>query len=142
MSRAVALSGISSWLLLMVLTTADAHRSGCHRWHSCSSDRGTYVCGDLGHCSGCPDNQYCLAGQARIQAPTAPPSAGTRPGAVPQDAWTCPLTHPIKGNFTTYSGERCIYHVPGGAFYGRTKPERCYVTEEEARQDGCRRSRR
>jgi hypothetical protein len=31
-----------------------------------------------------------------------------RPGVPPQDAWTCPLTHPIKGNFTTYSGERCI----------------------------------
>jgi len=24
----------------------------------------------------------------------------------------------------------------------KTKPERCYATEEEARQDGCRRSRR
>lgn len=42
----------------------------------------------------------------------------------------------------TYSGERCIYHVPGGQFYDKTKPERCYATEEEARQDGCRRSRR
>jgi hypothetical protein len=51
-------------------------------------------------------------------------------------------THPIKGNFTTYSGERCIYHAPGGAFYGKTKPERCYTSDEEARQDGCRASRR
>ncbi len=40
--------------------SAEAHRSGCHRWHSCPSDRGTYICGDLGYCSGCPDNQYCL----------------------------------------------------------------------------------
>tara|TARA_B100001964_G_C14157878_1_gene565217 strand:- start:388 stop:927 length:540 start_codon:yes stop_codon:yes gene_type:complete len=38
---------------------ADAHRSGCHRWHSCVSDSGSYTCGDLGHCSQCPDNQYC-----------------------------------------------------------------------------------
>jgi competence protein ComEC len=52
------------------------------------------------------------------------------------------VTHAIKGNFTTYSGERCIYHVPGGAFYGKTNPERCYATEAEARQDGCRRSKR
>jgi hypothetical protein len=29
-----------------------------------------------------------------------------RPGVEPQDARTCPLSHPIKGNFTTYSGER------------------------------------
>ena len=26
-----------------------------------------------------------------------------RPGVPPKDAWTCPVTQPIKGNFTTYS---------------------------------------
>jgi hypothetical protein len=65
-----------------------------------------------------------------------------RPGVPPQDAWTCPATQPIKGNFTTYSGERCIYHPPYGEFYGKTKPERCYATADDARQDGCRASRR
>jgi hypothetical protein len=65
-----------------------------------------------------------------------------RPGVPPQDTRTYPSTHPIKGNFTTYSGERCIYHVPGGTFYGTTKPERCYASNEEARQDGCRASKR
>ena len=80
-------------------------------------------------------------------APEAPPAPGTetreaRPSVRPQDAWTCPATHPVKGNFTTSSGERCIYHVPGGEFYTKTKPERCYATEEEARKDGCRPSRR
>ena len=78
-----------------------------------------------------------LAGStAAAQSPSA------RPGVPPQDAWTCPLPHPIKGNFTTYSGERCIYHMKGGQFYGKTKPERCYATEEEAVRDGCRRSKR
>jgi len=43
-----------------------------------------------------------------------------RPGVDPQDAWTCPLSYPIKGNFTTYSGERCIYHVSGAGFYDKT----------------------
>ena len=137
-------------LLLLPITflTADveAHRSGCHRWHSCPSDTGSYVCGDTGHCSGCPDNQYCQAGkpqqaQAQPQEPRKP-SDQARPGVPPKDAWACPAAQPIKGNFTTYSGERCIYHMPGGQFYGRTKPERCYATEAEARQDGCRRSRR
>ncbi len=65
-----------------------------------------------------------------------------RPGVPPESAWECPRTHPIKGNFTTYSGERCIYHVPGGYFYGKTKPERCYTTEGDAVKDGCRRSKR
>jgi hypothetical protein len=69
-------------------------------------------------------------------------SSQNRMGVPPQDAWTCPPPHPVKGNFTTSSGEPCIYHVPGGRFYPKTKPERCYATEEEAQQDGCRRSKR
>ena len=27
----------------------DAHQSGCHRWHSCPTDSGSYTCGDLGY---------------------------------------------------------------------------------------------
>lgn len=56
--------------------------------------------------------------------------------------WQCPATHPIKGNFTTYSGERCIYHVPGGQFYEKTKPEICYANPRDAVADGCRASLR
>jgi hypothetical protein len=33
---------------------SDAHQSGCHRWHSCPSDTGSYVCGDLGYYTYCP----------------------------------------------------------------------------------------
>lgn len=67
----------------------------------------------------------------------------SRPGAPPADAWTCPATHPIKGNFTpTNPRELCIYHVRSGEYYDRTKPERCYATDEDARRDGCRKSKR
>jgi len=66
--------------------------------------------------------------------------AGKR-GVPPNDAWPCPASQPIKGNLTTRTGE-CIYHVPGGAFYLKTKPERCFSSEEDARQAGCRRSKR
>jgi len=55
---------------------------------------------------------------------------------------TCPATHPVKGSFATRTGERCIYHVPGGELYGGTKAQRCYATEGEAQQDGCSRSKR
>jgi hypothetical protein len=34
---------------------AEAHRNGCHRWHSCPSDTGSYVCGDLGYYTYCPN---------------------------------------------------------------------------------------
>ncbi|MGI0063638.1 MAG: hypothetical protein ACREAL_02025, partial [Nitrosopumilaceae archaeon] len=40
-----------------------AHQNGCHRWHSCPSDSGSYTCGDTGYCSQCPDNKYCKAGK-------------------------------------------------------------------------------
>jgi hypothetical protein len=39
---------------LVPFSIASAHQSGCHRWHSCPSDTGSYVCGDLGYTSGCP----------------------------------------------------------------------------------------
>jgi hypothetical protein len=79
-----------AFLLLVVLALilpaafpVQAHRSGCHRWHSCPSDRGTYECGDLGHCSGCPDNTYCELGKPRLkpqkQTQAEPPKPQTPP---------------------------------------------------------------
>jgi hypothetical protein len=35
-----------------------AHQSGCHRWHSCPSDTGSYECGDLGYDSYCDEETY------------------------------------------------------------------------------------
>ena len=49
-------------LYIFNVLVAEAHRSGCHRWHSCPSDSGSYVCGDTRRCSGCPDNQYYKTG--------------------------------------------------------------------------------
>lgn len=40
----------------------------------------------------------------------------------------------IKGNLS--SSGRLIYHVPSGAFYKNTNPEKCFNTEEEARAAG------
>jgi hypothetical protein len=85
---------------------------------------------------------YSLSVLLLLVADASAQSGQARLGVTPADQRTCPATHPIKGNFTTYSGEPCIHHLPGGEFYGRTKPEKCYATEEEARRDGCRRSKR
>ena len=65
-----------------------------------------------------------------------------RTGIPPGAFGNCSESYPIKGNFTTYSGERCIYHLPGQRFYNKTAAERCYATEADARQDGCRKSKR
>ena len=35
--------------LIIGVNIVGAHRSGCHRWHSCPSDSGSYSCGDAGY---------------------------------------------------------------------------------------------
>jgi len=77
--RRTLLAGLAFALTLSLVAPIAAHRSGCHRWHSCPSDTGSYVCGDLGHCSQCPDNQYCQGGQPRpaAQPPPEPAAPGT-----------------------------------------------------------------
>lgn len=37
------------FLIVAVAPVAQAHRDGCHRWHSCPSDTGSYSCGDAGY---------------------------------------------------------------------------------------------
>jgi hypothetical protein len=72
--------------------------------------------------------------------PDVPSAGATAPAAAP---WVepdadggCPESHPIKAKLS--SG---IYHVPGGANYNRTKPDRCYVDEAAAAADGLRPSK-
>lgn len=46
MVRQFLFAAAALWYILiegLVLGTASAHRSGCHRWHTCPSDRGTYA---------------------------------------------------------------------------------------------------
>lgn len=58
---------------------ASAHRDGCHRWHSCPSDSGSYVCGDLGI------DTYCPGTEAVPEAPPAatPEATDTTPDVTP-----------------------------------------------------------
>ena len=68
-------------------------------------------------------------------AESTTPNVVATPWVEPTDG-QCPIDHPIKGN--SNSG---IYHVPGGRFYDRTVPERCYATEDDAVADGYRRAK-
>ena len=60
------------------------------------------------------------------------PAATTASWVEPVDGG-CPEGYPIKANDN--SG---IYHVPGGRFYDRTVPERCYASATDAEADGYR----
>lgn len=55
-------------LFFMLLGPVYAHRDGCHRWHSCPSDTGSYTCGDLGYTT------YCGTSPS---TPAAAPAAAT-----------------------------------------------------------------
>ena len=89
-----------------------------------------------------PPAKNAPAPKAAAPKAAAPSVAQARPGVPPKSGWSCPLSHPIKADFATYSSERCIYYVPSSSAYAESRTERCYATEDEARQDGCRRSRR
>ncbi|MDO8363137.1 MAG: hypothetical protein Q7V88_09580 [Actinomycetota bacterium] len=51
-------------------------------------------------------------------------------------AGQCPPGYPVKANDN--SG---IFHVPGGRFYARTVPERCYAESADAVADGYRQAK-
>jgi micrococcal nuclease len=111
----------------------------------------------LGLWGACPNAHSPLAAPTAIPPtpplPTAvpprlvPPTATVAPKAAPggrvpgTGGYDCPSGYPIKGNLTTSSGDQ-IYHVPGGQYYGATKPEECFATEADARAAGYRRSQR
>ena len=62
---------------------------------------------------------------------------GKRPNhTAPISAWNCPSWAPIKGN-----ADSGIYHVPGGRWYSRTKPEICFTTKAAAIAAGYRASK-
>lgn len=70
-------------------------------------------------------------------ATTTATSDAAEPAWLPaNDDGSTPAGHPVKVKES--SG---IFHVPGGRFYDRTKPDRCYPTAAAAEADGYRRSK-
>ena len=67
--------------------------------------------------------------------PTSSGSSTSSTWVAPVDG-ACPDGYPIKAN-----GNSGIFHVPGGRFYDRTVPERCYADAHDAEADGYRRAK-
>ena len=59
---ALTITGLVS--LTLLTSPVFAHRSGCHRWHSCPSDSGSYSCGDTGY------SNYCTTPTYNVYTPT------------------------------------------------------------------------
>jgi hypothetical protein len=68
--------------------------------------------------------------------PTADAARDASPWLEPAESGACPAHHPVKAKLA--SG---IFHEPGGANYGRTRPDRCYLSAEAAEADGLRASK-
>jgi len=64
------------------------------------------------------------------------PMVDESPWVEPAASGACPAHHPVKAKLA--SG---IFHVPGGANYLRTQPDRCYRSAEAAEADGLRQSK-
>ncbi len=70
---------------------------------------------------------------------TAAPAAGTEGS----DSWVAPVGGECPGGYPVKAKEASkIFHVPEGAFYERTQPDRCYRTGADAEVDGFRASKR
>ena len=94
------------------------------------------LAGTCGH-----DGHIGRGGRRRPPPQPPPPLPPTSDAA--EQAWlpanedgSTPAGHPVKVKES--SG---IFHVPGGRFYDRTKPDRCYPTAAAAEADGYRRSK-
>lgn len=74
---------------------------------------------------------------ALVDTPEARSADGSVGGwAAPLVDESCPDGYPVKANDN--SG---IFHLPGGRFYDRTKPERCYSDADAATRDGYRQAK-
>lgn len=98
----------------------------------------------LGVLAGAGYGVYRVVAWRQSPATNTPPWSPSSPvtneaEAAPPTRWVppadgeCPTGYPVKANDT--SG---IFHVPGGRFYTRTVPERCYATADDAIADGYR----
>lgn len=77
------------------------------------------------------------------RAPAAKRNAASRPPGTGAITWVgptgriCPPSHPVKAKLSSR-----IFHLPGMAAYNRTTPDRCYVDEASAVDDGFTKSKR
>lgn len=57
-------------------------------------------------------------------------------GAVLPTNGVCPASHPIKAIVTPRTQE-CVYQRPEDPHYRTIRPDMCFRSEEDARQDDC-----
>ncbi len=142
--RKLVIGMVLAAAIFSVPAKTEAHRSGCHRWHSCPSDTGSYICGDLGYTSGCP-NTYVPTPTTPTQIP-APKTTSNQPKIPPPAA-------SFVGKPTTYAqlytcevvgnSSSMIYHTKGSKFIREMnlKNKKCFTSTQEAVNAGFRKAK-
>lgn len=128
---------IFSFSLGTELVQAHSGRTDSCGGHNDRKHGGYHVHNLTKYCTCYPDAPECK----KSNEPVIEDKGSGTHGVMPIDEWNCPDTHPIKGNINVQKGTM-IFHLPGGAYYTRTKPEKCYATEQDAIADGFRKSKR
>ena len=137
MKKIIQKISIALFVAVMILPfSASAHRSGCHRWHSCPSDSGSYVCGDLGYTSGCPVKNIIPA-QNNYSTPSSVSIVSDYFVGIPKTRTDLNNCY-IVGNYASY-----IYHLKGSKFIKGMvlKNKKCFSTEVEAKDAGFNKSK-
>lgn len=141
--RLLTIVGVLTSLLWGVGLSADAHRSGCHRWHSCPSDSGSYVCGDLGYPCKYPTYSSSTSPKKNVPRATLKPSVIPVP-VVASTFVGMPTTKEqlvacvVVGNMSSK-----IYHLKGSKHIKgmNLKKKQCFATVTEAEAAGLRASK-
>ena len=104
-------------VVLAATQSATAHRSGCHRWHSCPSDSGSYVCGDLGYSNYCPTKPK----PATTRPSTSTPKVNTTPS---RTSTTIPSSETLHGDSIRFAQQKLIeLGYNSGSIDGRMGPK-------------------
>ena len=106
--------------LFLVVAPVFAHQSGCHRWHSCPSDSGSYTCGDAGY---------------PCQYPTYPATGGViyPPSGYYKDCYDCPLKKVPSNSYTSGLGWDCNwgYKKIGDSCAKVIVPKNAYISDSQ-----------
>jgi hypothetical protein len=71
-------------------------------------------------------------------AESAPPAADSPPAV----AWVEPTGGACPDGYTVKATQSGLFHLPGGQFYDRSVPVRCYADAAAAEADGYRAAKR
>jgi hypothetical protein len=135
---------LSLFSLLGLPIVVSAHRSGCHSWHSCPSDSGSYTCGDKGYCSGCPSNQYCKNGSYSPTPTPAPKKSAPTPTTTSVITGAPKTVAELYKCLVVANKKTKIYHLKGSSYIRQmsVKDKDCFASEKNAKERGYRKALR